>query len=146
MKTTVLLIIGAMLLMTACNNWRTGVNYPLPQELQHPNNSTGNSTPSAQDNPPTTGLANPASVYCEKQGGTIKMVDEGNGTRGDCILGDGTVCDEWSYYRNECPTKQQNPPENVACTMDAKACPDGSFVGRVGPHCEWAPCPGPRQP
>ncbi len=29
----------------------------------------------------------------------------------------------------------------VACTMDAKICPDGSAVGRVGPNCEFAPCP-----
>jgi hypothetical protein len=29
----------------------------------------------------------------------------------------------------------------VACTMDAKACPDGSFVGRIAPDCEFAPCP-----
>ncbi len=30
----------------------------------------------------------------------------------------------------------------VACTMEAKACPDGSYVGRQGPNCEFAPCPG----
>lgn len=30
----------------------------------------------------------------------------------------------------------------VACTMDAKLCPDGSFVGRVAPNCEFSPCPG----
>lgn len=31
-------------------------------------------------------------------------------------------------------------PEGVACTMDAKMCPDGSFVGRVPPTCEFAAC------
>lgn len=31
--------------------------------------------------------------------------------------------------------------EYVACTMDAKMCPDGSYVGRSGPHCEFAACP-----
>lgn len=30
--------------------------------------------------------------------------------------------------------------KEVACTMDAKICPDGSYVGRVGPNCEFAPC------
>jgi putative hemolysin len=30
---------------------------------------------------------------------------------------------------------------NVACTMEAKLCPDGSAVGRVGPNCEFAACP-----
>lgn len=32
-------------------------------------------------------------------------------------------------------------PEPVACTMDAKICPDGSAVGRTGPNCEFAECP-----
>lgn len=31
--------------------------------------------------------------------------------------------------------------EPVACTMDAKLCPDGSAVGREGPNCEFAACP-----
>lgn len=29
----------------------------------------------------------------------------------------------------------------VACTMEAKMCPDGSYVGRTGPKCEFTPCP-----
>lgn len=34
-------------------------------------------------------------------------------------------------------------PQNSgrACTMEAKLCPDGSSVGRIGPNCEFAPCP-----
>lgn len=32
----------------------------------------------------------------------------------------------------------QNP---VACTLEAKICPDGSYVGRIAPSCEFAPCP-----
>lgn len=31
--------------------------------------------------------------------------------------------------------------ENIACTMDAKICPDGSAVGRVPPDCDFASCP-----
>ncbi len=30
----------------------------------------------------------------------------------------------------------------TVCTMDAKMCPDGSYVGRTGPNCEFALCPG----
>jgi hypothetical protein len=30
----------------------------------------------------------------------------------------------------------------VACTQDAKLCSDGLYVGRVGPDCEFALCPG----
>lgn len=32
-------------------------------------------------------------------------------------------------------------PKQVACTMEAKVCPDGSSVGRTGPDCEFAACP-----
>lgn len=32
--------------------------------------------------------------------------------------------------------------EPVACTMEAKICPDGSAVGRTGPNCEFEACPG----
>jgi hypothetical protein len=30
--------------------------------------------------------------------------------------------------------------EQVFCTLDAKICPDGSYVGRVAPSCEFAAC------
>lgn len=31
--------------------------------------------------------------------------------------------------------------QGVACTTEAKICPDGSAVGRTGPNCEFAACP-----
>jgi len=34
-----------------------------------------------------------------------------------------------------------NQPEPVFCTQEAKLCPDGSYVGRTGPNCEFAECP-----
>ena len=33
------------------------------------------------------------------------------------------------------------PQKGYACTMEAKQCPDGSYVGRTGPKCEFAACP-----
>lgn len=37
---------------------------------------------------------------------------------------------------------QEDPQDEPAfCTMEARQCPDGSYVGRVGPRCEFAPCP-----
>lgn len=33
-----------------------------------------------------------------------------------------------------------NIPPGVACTMDAMQCPDGSYVGRTGPDCQFV-CP-----
>ncbi len=31
-------------------------------------------------------------------------------------------------------------PDITMCTMDAMMCPDGSYVGRTGPNCEFV-CP-----
>jgi hypothetical protein len=42
-------------------------------------------------------------------------------------------------YRNIMERPQVGGPE-VACTMEAKLCPDGTSVGRTGPRCEFAPC------
>jgi hypothetical protein len=35
----------------------------------------------------------------------------------------------------------QQSQEQVFCTADALQCPDGTFVGRSGPNCEFV-CPG----
>ncbi len=40
------------------------------------------------------------------------------------------------------PSPTEIPEEGpTMCTMDAKECPDGSYVGRVGPDCAFAACP-----
>jgi hypothetical protein len=38
---------------------------------------------------------------------------------------------------------EQKIPEDemVACTMDVMMCPDGSYLGRVAPNCEFQACP-----
>ncbi len=36
---------------------------------------------------------------------------------------------------------EQGDDQGVACAMDAKECPDGSFVSRIPPDCQFAPCP-----
>ncbi|MEI8103335.1 MAG: hypothetical protein WCG84_00305 [Candidatus Moraniibacteriota bacterium] len=33
-------------------------------------------------------------------------------------------------------------PDQIMCTKEAKLCPDGSYVGRSGPNCEFTPCSG----
>ncbi len=39
-----------------------------------------------------------------------------------------------AYWKN-------NNQQPIACTMEAKQCSDGSYVGRVGPKCEFSACP-----
>jgi putative hemolysin len=53
----------------------------------------GTTTPSA--------IANPASVYCVEQGGTVEIVDESGGQVGYCNLPDGTRIEEWEYFRSQ---------------------------------------------
>ncbi len=48
-------------------------------------------------------IANPASVYCDEQGGTVDIRTEaGGGEVGYCQFDDGTECEEWSFHRGEC--------------------------------------------
>lgn len=39
------------------------------------------------------------------------------------------------------PLTNNNNNQGAACAADAKMCPDGSFVGRVGQSCQFAACP-----
>ncbi len=53
-------------------------------------------------------MANPASVYCEKQGYRLEIRTAGDGSQtGYCIFKDGTECEEWAYYRGECKPGQK---------------------------------------
>ena len=54
-------------------------------------------------------LANPASVFCVEQGGTLEIVDEAGGQVGYCNLPDGTRVEEWEYFRSENPTATTEP-------------------------------------
>lgn len=52
----------------------------------------------------TTGtqIANPASVNCIEKGGKLSIIDKPDGQVGMCTLSNGTVCEEWAYFRGEC--------------------------------------------
>ncbi|MDH5421980.1 MAG: DUF333 domain-containing protein, partial [Acidimicrobiia bacterium] len=42
------------------------------------------------------GVANPASVYCEEQGGTVDIrTDESGSQTGYCVFSDGSEVEEW---------------------------------------------------
>jgi putative hemolysin len=52
---------------------------------------------------PETGIPNPASVFCEENGGTLDLRSDAAGSvQGICMFSDGSECDEWAYYREEC--------------------------------------------
>lgn len=48
-------------------------------------------------------LPNPASVYCEQQGGKLKLEKTSDhGWVGICIFPDHSYCEEWSFFKKEC--------------------------------------------
>ena len=73
-------------------------------------------------------IANPASVYCGDQGGMLEIRTASDGSQaGYCIFSDGTECEEWAFYRGECPKKEEPviseeeivTPEAEAFTIEA---------------------------
>jgi len=52
---------------------------------------------------PAVGLANPASVYCIEQGGTLEAYTTAAGTSNECALPGGIRIDEWELYRRDHP-------------------------------------------
>jgi len=51
------------------------------------------------DKPQRIGMANPASVYCEKMDGKLDIVKGPNGESGYCTLPSGERIEEWALYR-----------------------------------------------
>ena len=69
-----------------------------------------------QANPiPEPNMPNPASVNCEQNGGKLELRQDAlGGAAGMCIFPDGSECDEWAYYRNEC-----EPGDSLVKTLPA---------------------------
>ena len=52
----------------------------------------------------TAGLANPASVNCAEQGGTLSIEERGDGGQVSvCYFEDNRQCEEWALLRGDCP-------------------------------------------
>ena len=55
-------------------------------------------------------FANPASEYCEGNGGTVEIrEDESGGQIGYCIFPDGSEYEEWAYFNDECQPGENFP-------------------------------------
>ncbi|MCU0679170.1 MAG: DUF333 domain-containing protein [Planctomycetes bacterium] len=70
-----------------------------------------------------------------KENGVWQLAFDGNGMYSCAEM------EKYGFPANMIPDCAAGGPAEVACTMDAKLCPDGSAVGRVAPDCEFAPCP-----
>lgn len=55
---------------------------------------------SGKEDAPMVGMSNPASEFCVKQGGKLEVKkDKDGGEYALCHLPDGTVVEEWEYFR-----------------------------------------------
>lgn len=79
---------------------------------------------------PGAQLANPASEYCVSLGGQIEIIGEepdSGGQVGLCNLPGGTVCEEWTLFRGECPpypaSKNSGSPSSTSCSADSDCVP-----------------------
>lgn len=82
---------------------------------------------------------------------TNKCVKKGqvcsNGMAGGSIDEHGcnpTAGYTWCEVKKKCLRTWEEACSEVACTMEAKLCPDGSSVGRTGPNCDFAECLSPK--
>lgn len=53
------------------------------------------------DKPRQIGMANSASVYCEKMDGKLNIVKGPDGESGYCTLPSGERIEEWALYRRD---------------------------------------------
>jgi len=88
--------------------------------------------PTATGMPPAN-MPNPASVYCEQQGNKHEIRMAANGSQsGICVLPDGSICDEWAYFRGECGLATQRSP-TPAIVVEATATASDGEGGYMPP-------------
>ncbi len=76
----------------------------------------------------------PGATQAHQLGDSFKSLDACN----DCSCNaNGIMC----TVRSCGGSSSSGSSGNVACSTEAKQCPDGSFVGRIGTNCDFAPCP-----
>lgn len=74
-----------------------------------------------------TALSNPATVYCLQNGGKFSMSKTLDGsTEGICELPNNIQCEEWAYYKGDCPSgskKKDIPTQSSTSTINTGATP-----------------------
>jgi len=70
------------------------------------------------DTADNTQLANPASVFCERQGYSLEIREEAGGQVGYCVFPDGNECEEWSFKRGDCGQNYVKNNDGVSDGID----------------------------
>ena len=88
--------------------------------------------------------ANPASNYCVKNKGKLKMQENSSWTVGICHFSNGSSCEERAFFRGECNSEVQTPidtptnendDEKTICTTEYVP-----VCAKVQIQCIKAPC------
>lgn len=97
---------------------------PLPSQPFIPPNNNEN-----------LGLANPAAIYCEEQGGIIENIETPTGQSGYCVTDEGTKCQQWPYlYTRGKECIAPPPPAFILEESCQEAClEEGYNLGRCMP-------------
>jgi putative hemolysin len=101
---------------------------------------TACTAPQAQSTPdaaatdmPQASMPNPASVYCIQKGNKLEIRTAADGSQsGICVLPDGSICDEWAYFRGECGLAAQKSP-TPAIVVEATSTASGGKGGYMPP-------------
>jgi putative hemolysin len=121
---------------------------------------TGAIVPTAEM--PGASMANPAAENCVKQGGTVSIQKNSDGSEyGLCIFPNGNQCEEWAMQRGECPiggipvggryTAQLPAADAIGRVLELNLLPDNTaslttqYIGKGAPIVDpgtWAQ-PGP---
>jgi len=66
----------------------------------------------------SAGMPNPASAFCEEQGGRVEIREGEGGQVGYCVFPDGSECEEWAFFRGECVPGggEYQPPDSAVCS------------------------------
>lgn len=91
-----LLVVGALVAM----NFAPAAGLQPASQAAQPAAAAATATPAAR---PVIGMPNPASVFCEKNGGKLDIrKDAKGGEFGVCVFPDKSECEEWAFFRGEC--------------------------------------------
>jgi putative hemolysin len=100
----VVIVVAATMLLAGC------IYPPAPTPM-----------PTAAPSGAGANMANPASVHCEQNGGTLEIKTDNAGAQtGICHFPDGSTCDEWAYYRGECAPGEA-PAQDASATQPPAA-------------------------
>jgi len=97
-------LLVSLFFLTACGQPKNNETAPVKPTVSTSEVNVSPATTTEVAPVSNVGLANPASVNCQTQGGELKIVTRGDGGQyGICYFMDNRQCEEWALMRGACP-------------------------------------------